>query len=329
MAEQRVVFLNTIGGLGDTLPMPLLIQRYKKFHPDSTTILYDSLFVHHYCEPFPGIDEIHRASEHILPDYVPGWVLQFDRSLPRTGGVALSEVRPTHVVSTHHAHGRKLSLGVPTIEMDFHTQLAKIVRDGFHCFDVRLRPEHAARVDNVIHELTRDGRMLIGLQTRGGSPYNALMLPRKQYVLDLTAIAASLVRKYSARILVCGDDRLQSEEHYVRGDWVALDALIPNFYYKLEIMKRTRLYLAASSGFSIMVNLMRSPEQIPAIQVYTNPATILGATFKMLYADYENEGGGTGVEILSTFRHPTLRGFLFDTPHTPEKVLAFVAQFLP
>jgi hypothetical protein len=328
MPEQRVVFLNAIGGLGDTLPMPLLIQRYKRFHPGSTTILYDSLFVHHYCEPFPGIDETYRASEHVLADYVPGWVLQFDRSLPRTGGVPLSDVCPTHVISTHHAHGRKLSLGVPCIEMDFVTQLAKIVRDSFRRFDVRLRLEHAARVDNVIRELTRDGRMLIGLQTRGGSPYNALVVPRKQYVRDLTTIAASLVRKYGARILVCGDDRLQSNEHYVRGDWVALDPLIPNFYYKLEIMKRTRLYLAASSGFSMMVNLMRSPEQVPAIQIYTNPETVRGATYKALYPDYENEGGRMDVEILSTFRHPALRGFLFDAPHTPDKVLAFAGQFL-
>jgi hypothetical protein len=34
------------------------------------------------------------------------------------------------------------------------------------------------------------------------------------------------------------------------------------------------------------------------------------------------------VEILSTFRHPALRGFLFDAPHTPDKVLAFAGQFL-
>jgi hypothetical protein len=327
LANERVVFLNSIGGLGDCLPMPLITRWYKKFYPEDTTILYDSLFIHHFYEPFPWVDEVYRAGEHVFANYMPNLVLNMDPSLPREGGIPLRETRFTRLVSTHHAHGRILAPEGLVIKMDFWSVLVEILRHGFRSFDMRLKPEHMTRVDSLMRELTGDARTLIGMQTRGACPYGALMLPRDEYVRDLTIIAGALVEKYGARVLICGDDRLLSEERYAGNDWIALDELTPNIYYKLEIMKRTRLYLAATSGFSLLVNLMRTPEQIPAIQIYTNPQTLLGATFKM-YPNYVKDGGCMDVALTVTFRYPDMTDFLFDAPHTPEKVLAFVERFL-
>jgi hypothetical protein len=73
---------------------------------------------------------------------------------------------------------------------------------------------------------------------------------------------------------------------------------------------------------------MRTPEQLPAIQIYTNPKILHGASHISDYPNYEQDGGGTDYVSIGTFRHPDLRAFLFDAPHTPEKVLDFVARFL-
>lgn len=43
---ERIVFINSIGGIGDTVPMPMAIQLYKKYFPQDIAVLYDSLFVH-------------------------------------------------------------------------------------------------------------------------------------------------------------------------------------------------------------------------------------------------------------------------------------------
>lgn len=330
-AQERVVFMNNIGGVGDTLPMPLLVQWYKKHNPEDTTILHDALFFGYYFEPFSGIDEVIRSSES-HPNYFVRSILHMDPNLPRSDGIPLRETRFTKVVNTNHANGRRMLPDDKVIRMDFYTTLYEIIQSGFHSFGAQLRAEHQANVDAIVRELTADGRMLIGMQTRGACPpqYNGLMLPRADYVRDLTTIASKLVERYGARILICGDDRLLSEDRYASRDWIALDTLVPNIYYKLEIMKRTHLFLAATSGFSLLVNLMRSPEQIPTIQIYTNPQSLLGTQIKKVRPNWEKDGGGrVDLQVLTaSFRHPDLKQFLFDDPHTPEKVLNFVARFL-
>jgi hypothetical protein len=328
VTRERVVFLNSIGGLGDALPIPLLARWYKKYYPQDTTILYDSLFIGHYFEPFSGVDEVIRANEHMHDYRLPQQILQADPLLPRNGGIALQDTEFTRLASTHHAHRRWFKPQEVLVKLDFITALTEIVRDDFRSFDITLRAEHRANVDRIVNELSADGRVLFGMQTRGACPYEGLMVPRAKYVRDLTVIAEELADRYGARVLICGDDELRSKRRYARGDWVALDRLVPNIYYKLDIMRRTRLYLGAGSGFSIVVNLMRSPEQVPAIPIYTNPETLLGKTYTYLYPTYVEDGGRTDCVDIFAFRHPDLRDFLFDSPHTPDKVLAMVARFL-
>jgi SAM-dependent methyltransferase len=326
--KERVVFINSIGGLGDSIPIPLAIQWYKSRHPDHTTIFYDSLYVHHFFEPFEWVDEVYVAGEHLHSDGLPAWLRTIEPAPPCVGGVPLERTRFTRLASTHHAHERKFAPDELVVKMDHVMVLTEIVRGGFRSFDLRLKPEHMERVDRIVRGLAADGRALFGIQTRGACPYDGLMVPRADYVRDLTAIADRLVGRYAARVLVCGDDRLLSEERYARGDWIDLDALVRNVYYKFEIMKRTRVFLGATSGFSDVVNLVRSPEQVPAIPIYASVQSMRGGALTSMYPNYERDGGGAYDGDIRTFRDPVLKRFVFDDPHTPEKVLAIVERFL-
>jgi len=326
---ERAVFINSIGGLGDSVLIPLLMQHYKKHFPADTTILFDSLFFHHYYEQPDYIDEIHHAGELIYANYAPQMILNMDPSLPKEGGILLRQTCFTRFVSTHHAHDRKFDPESMVIKMDFVAGLKGVLQEGFESFDVRLKAEHAAQVDQTMNRLNPDGRMLIGIQTRK-SPYEFMMAkPLEEYAAELTQIAEALTAGYSARILTCGDFKLPLDRRYASSDWIDLDAAVPNIYYKFEIMKRIGLYLAAPSGFSIIVNYMRGKPHLPAVLLYAHPNMFSRELFAKQYPGYFDKGGDFGNALIEwTFRRPDLADFIFDFPHTPEKALRYLERMV-
>jgi hypothetical protein len=326
---ERAVFINSMGGLGDSVLIPLLMQYYKKHYPADTTILFDSLFFHHYYEQPDYIDEIHRAGEQIFANYAPQMILNMDPTLPKDDGILLRQTSFTRFISTHHAHGRKFDPENLVVKMDFVAGLKGVLQEGFDSFDVRLKPAHAAQVDDIMSQLNPDGRMLIGIQTRK-SPYEFMMQkPLEEYAQELTYTAEALTQGCDARILTCGDFKLPWEPRYASGDWIDLDAAVPNIYYKFEIMKRCELYLAAPSGFSIIVNYMRGKPHIPAILLYAHPSMFSKEVFTKQHPEYFEKGGDFGNALIEwTFRRPDLAEFVFDFPHTPEKTIAYIERLI-
>lgn len=327
--RERVAFINSIGGLGDSFPMPIAMQLYKRYFPADTTILYDSMFLHHYYQQPNYIDDIVRAKELIHANYAPHAVRRMDSSLPRTGGVELSDTGATKVVSTHHAHQRRFSPEEIVIKMDWASVLTDHVLQGLAPLRLQLKPHHQLHVEGLMRLFRNDGRLLIGLQNRGSCPYDSLQLDRKQYKRELESLADALVVKHNARVLLLGDLKLDSPARYAAGDWVDLDGLVRNIYYKFEIVRQCDYVFAAPSGFSMIVNMMRGPEQSPSIFLYSNERVFSSDQLNVMYPNYVADGGGKDAALITmTYQHPDLAEFLFDMPHSPAKALDFLQRLM-
>lgn len=328
-ANERVAFINSIGGLGDSFQMPIAIQLYKKWYPQDTTILHDSMFFHHfYLKPL-YIDEIARAGEWIYPSYAPQMVLNMDSTLPREGGCKLAETRATKLVSTHHAHRRTFAPEEGLVKMDWMTVWVDHVLQGLAPWRVNLKPHLQMHIDGLLRILRSDGRPLIGVQNRAMNPYNTMQVGGEQMKRELELLSEALVTKHHARVLLCGDVKLESPTRYAAGDWVDLDELVKNIYFKFEIMRQCDYLFCPPSGFSLIVNVMRTPEQSPAIFLYGRESLFSSDQFLALYPNYVTDGGGgDGPLIVMTYQHPDLADFLFDMPHTPAKALAFLEHLM-
>lgn len=327
--SERIVFINSIGGLGDTFPMPMAIQLYKKYFPQDITLLYDSLFIHHYYGKLPYLDEIYRAAEHHYATYAIESILQMDPTLPREGGAKWAEMRYSKLVSTHHAHQRRFYPEESIIEMDWATMQADFVLQGLAPLHLRLRQPFQTHIEGWLRILKGAGRPLIAIQNRAKNPYQTLQIDGESYKKELETLAESLVVKHNARVLLLGDTKLDSPLRYLTGDWVDLDNLVRNIYFKFEILRQCDYVFGSPSGFSLIVNLMRGPEQSPAVFLYGNERLFLGAEFQALYPDYLAQGGGIDhVLAMTTYQHPALAEFMFDVPHTPGKALAFLERLM-
>ena len=326
---ERIVFINSIGGLGDTVPMPITIQLYKKHFPQDVALLYDSIFVHYFYEKLPYVDDAYWAAERFHDSYVIEYILKMDPTLPREGGVKLENTRYSKLVSTHHAHQRRFYPNESVVHMDWATVLTDFILQGLAPLRLRLRQPFQMHVEGWLRVLKSDGRPLIALQNRAENPYKTLQIDGAQYKKELEALAESLVVKHNARVLLLGDLKLESPSRYITGDWIDLDMLVRNVYFKFEILRQCDYIFGAPSGFSIIVNLMRSPEQSPVIFLYGNERLFLGTEFQELYPNYLAEGGGIDhVMVMSTYQHPALAEFVFDMPHTPEKALALLERLI-
>ncbi|MCX7046776.1 MAG: SEC-C metal-binding domain-containing protein [Candidatus Sumerlaeota bacterium] len=327
--NERVLFINSIGGLGDSFLMPAAMALYKKFHPQDTAILFDSLFFHRYYEQPPYVDEIYRASEHLYANYAPQMILNMDEALPRDGGMKLSEVNFTRFASTHHAHGRTFDPPEIVIKMDWCTLLGDAILQGLMPLRLQLKSRYAAQVDAIMKQLNPEGRMLAVIQNRGANAYKTLQVEGAQYKRELETLAEMIVARHGARILLCGDVKLESPERFAKGDWIDLDAAVKNIYFKFEILRRCDYLFAAPSGFSWIANLMRGPEQSPAMLLYGSKRMLYNEDFLEYYPKYVAEGGGLKNNLIAwSYQHPALWDFLFDMPHSPEKTLAFMERLI-
>jgi len=326
---ERIVFINSIGGLGDTFPMPMAIQLYKKFFPQDITVLYDSIFVHYYYEKLPYIDEVYWAAERLQLSSAIQMILQMDPVLPSEGGVQLTDTKYSKLVSTHHAHHRRFEPEELVVNMDWATVQTDFFLQGLAPLHMRLRQPFQSHIDGWLRILKGDGRLLIAIQNRAQNPYRTLQIDGEQYKRELETLAESLVVKHNARVLLLGDIKLESPSRYKTGDWIDLDTLVRNIYFKFEILRQCDYMFGSPSGFSFNVNLMRSPEQSPAIFLYANERIFLGEELQEIYAGYVTQGGGlNSVLVMTTYQHPALAEFILDTPHTPGKALAFLERLM-
>lgn len=326
-AAFRAVFLNSIGGIGDTVSVPVFIEDYKRRYPDHTTVLYDSIHLGHYCERPPYVDEIVTAATHICAHHMPAAILEADADLPGIAGMAFDRLAVTRLVATHQCHDRVFRPEEAVEEMEFDTHLARILDAGFRSLDLRLKPAHSARVDALLGQANRDGRPLVGIAVRSDSPAGTLALPRPVYLREIGRLAQRLVREKGARVLFTGDDRPRDAEAtrmFASGDWVDLDERTPVLYYRLEAMRRCALFLGSWSGFWEVVNLMRPAEAAPALQIF-NHRRVYEGRFRSPYRDYYKIGGRHDLALVqATFRNPDLRALVFDPAPSADGVMAFL-----
>ena len=307
----------------------MAIRLYKKYFPQDIALLYDSMFIHHYYEKLPYVDEMYRAGEHHYATYAIDLILQMDPNLPREGGVNLADTNYSKLVSTHHAHHRRFNPRELVIDMDWASVLTDSILQGLAPMQMRLRPPFQAQVDEWIGCLKSDGRPLIAIQNRANNPYQTMQKDGDQYRKELETLAECLVERHNARVLLVGDAKLESASRYQSGDWLDVDSLVSNIYFKFEIFRQCDYVFGAHSGFSQIVNLMRGPEQSPMIILYANERSFRGIELQEIYPEYLAQGGGIDFAlVMSTYQHPALAEFIFDMPHTPEKALAFLDRLM-
>lgn len=327
-----VLFFNSIGGLGDTIPILLAMELYKKYVPHSSTVLYDSMFQGHYFDLSGYADYFVQASEHFYEVYAPKMIRQMDPSLPTGAGVPLAGLKDVGIsrfVSTHHAHQRRLPASAGVVHMDINTYIVDSVLHGCMPFQPSFRPQFSAEFESFFASLNPDNRLLVGIQNRGRNPYGTHQISGTEYIEALEKLADLLVEKFNARILHCGDLPLDSSKHHDSGNWINLDAIQPNVYFKLEALRRTDYFFGASSGFSMIANMMRRPDQSPGILLFGSLDLVEGITMAEMYPTYVKDGGGIDLtKVVWTYQHPALADFLLDFPHTPEKALAFMEQLM-
>lgn len=326
------LFFNSIGGLGDSVPILLAMELYKKYVPQSSTVLYDSMFQGHYFDLVGYADRCFQAAEHVYEGYAPKMIRNMDPGLPFDSGLsiaALKDVGINRFVSTHHAHQRRIPASTGVVEMDLSTFLVDSVLHGCMPFLQRFKPQFSGEFESFFSSLNPDNRLLVGIQNRGLNPYGTHQISGPEYIASLEKLADLLVEKFDATVLHCGDLPLNSPRHHASGRWVNLDAIQPNVYFKLEALRRTDYFFGASSGFSMIVNMMRSPSQSPGILLFGSMDLIEGTTIAEMYPSYVQDGGGIDItKIIWSYQHPSLSDFLFDFPHTPEKAIAFVEQLM-
>jgi hypothetical protein len=330
--RETTLFINSIGGFGDSVPVLLAMKLYRKYRPQDRLILYDSIFLNHYYDLSNFADVVVQASEHILPDYVPGWVASMDPDLPLSRGSPLAQLRAygiTKIVSTHHAHGRPLSADTAMLKMDIADYFVDSVLRGCLPFGLVPRESHMARIQGWIDRLRADGRLLIGLQNRANDPYGNLHVSGARYEAEIAELARILVERFNARVVLFGDAMLEDATYYHKGDWVSLNQLENNVYVKLEVMSRCDYMFGAPSGFSMIANFMRTTRQSGGIFLYSSTRILEDSHLSSTYPSYFQDGGGCNVaKVVYTYQDPLLLDFIFDIPHSPAKALRFLERVM-
>lgn len=327
--NRRVLFLNSIGGLGDGLLILLAMQLYKHYFPQDTIILYDSLFLHHYYEIPEYVDEVYQATEHLHAEGARQMILDMDPSLPRHSGVALKDLVFTHIVSTHHAHQVLLGPASIVIKMDLQSMYKQAILHGSLPLSLKFKARFEQELEAMWSEITRDGRMIVGIHNRAIDPHKNLAVDEAFYRRELEAFAKTLVKEHGARLLLCGDSRLKPADCTLNQDYIDLDRAVPNVYYKLELLRRCAYFFAAPSGFSRNVISMRQPHQSPGVMCFASVRRYLIESLSRMYPGYSENGGGLDANlVLCTCQHPALLEFLLREPHSHRTILEFFEKLL-
>ncbi len=291
-------------------------------------MLFDSMFLHHYFEPMPWIDEVYRAAAPLMSNYAVEMVQQMDLTLPQAGGFSLQQIQFNRIVNFFRTHGREINPPEIVANIDFYRALNEVLLDGFDRYELCLRAEHQAKVDQIMQVLRKDGRPLIGIQNRAHDWYGQLQITGDAYIEAISEIAHQLVERYGARILMCGDVKIPSDFRYKRGDWFDLDG-VANIYYKIDILRQVDLMIGALSGFSLLVNFVRGQAQRPVIFPFCRMESLRGEMVRRAYPDYEAQGGFCSMAYNAVvFRDAKLLDLVSNEHQSAHDVLEVAAHYM-
>jgi hypothetical protein len=117
-------------------------------------------------------------------------------------------------------------------------------------------------------------------------------------------------------------------DRHRKGDWIELNAVEGNTYVKLDVLSRCDYLLGAASGFSLISNLMRTPDQAPGLLMHSTFDLLESREFQKAYPNYVQAGGGVNsAKVPWAYQHPIQGDFLLNMPHTNEQI-AKAIEFL-
>ncbi|MFW6303068.1 MAG: hypothetical protein ACOC2L_00480 [Candidatus Sumerlaeota bacterium] len=325
----RVVFLNSCGDLGDAIPILALIEHYKEIFPSHQTLLYDSVGIDHYYNRPQYVSEIHAASEHLYPGPLVEAVRQADPEFARNDqGQPLGTLQANRLVTTHSIYNRNYGPPEMLYPMDFDTVLADILESDFQTLGLEMKKEHADRVEELCGPFSGDDRPLIGLSTWIDGPMQAVLSIQPHHFPNWLRITANaLCENFNARILYTGPWTPGAAwKRFAEGEYVDIDSLTEIPYYRLEIMRRCRFFLGTWSGFWDAVNLLRQPDQPPALQVLTSEM-VYNAKIRPPCRNYYIIGGRRDLpRVMAAFRHEALHKWIGSPEQSPEAVCRILGE---
>ncbi len=336
-SQTTVLFVNSIGAFGDSVPMPRIIEHYKKQNPQHKTVLYDTLYFNHFYEKPDSIDEIVCGDQVLFNRrrfYCTDQITYNAKKLYPKKFTPLRNVSFSHVFSTHHEHAYGLNYPERTILADYHSICAEILLDkSQRPYSPVMKPEYLVTVLRFLEEFKAKKRPIISIQNRHFDPYKLLQLNGDDYKNAIIDLAQKLVTRCNAIVLFCGD-QLHIEDHpfFQNGDWMDINSNKEfNFYQKLEILKRTDIFMGTPSGFTTIVDFMRDTKDFPTMVIYANKNAVEGSFLQILSDKVGFKHKMTSTQLIyinGTRADPQLAELMNDYAQTPEVILTHVERLL-
>jgi hypothetical protein len=314
--SKRILFVNSVGGFGDTLLVPLVIKYYKYFFPNDECILYDSMGLYKYYKNVPYVDKHIRAAQPfgaLKSDYAVKIIGECVRDDP-TNAVEISEKEFDFFVNTHHLHGHTAKTDSEILYIDYAFALEQVIaQKGFLGLKMTLKDQHDEIIQKILNRLKEEGRILIGIQNRAHDPYHNHAVRGFDYIKSIQKLSELFIESKRATILQIGDAPIPDDWRYVTGEYRNLNFLL-DFYYKLEIFKRLDIVVGSVSGFTFTANLLRDSRLVPLVVAFPLLEALNRPPFP-IYMESKNSayiqgGGGVSYPFLNlTFRDALLPEF--------------------
>lgn len=316
--SKKTVFINSIGGFGDSQCIPYIIEVFKREHPDHYIILYDSMRFFNYYEKPNFIDEIIPANLNIFPihqNYAP-YCIENEIQENNIHKKTLLDIDYDYIVNTHHNHGRILNsrlsdnlnvnnnqdsslvyLSDTTLDVDMDQYYDKILSNPYEWFRPQLKETHIQAINDHSRKFNPQGKLTIAISVRSKSPYGNHYLKGPEFVEFIDQLAIFLTNKYDAVIYTFGDDRLPTNNYYKNEMWFDLNEKLQNAYYIQEFVAKSDIFLMGVSGFSFIAKFLRSPDMLPTIPLLPYVQSFEKKQYNWAYQ-------------MLTFGHPSLEMFL-------------------
>lgn len=329
--SKRILFINSVGGFGDTLPIPLIIKYYKFFFPADECVLYDSMGLYKYYKKIPFVDKHLRAAKPFggLKSAYPVQIIQHCLQDDSTNAIEITDNEFDFVVSTHHLHGYTPKTESEILNIDLAFALEQVIsQKGFLGLKMTLKDQHEERIQNILNHLKEEGRILIGIQNRAHDPYLNHAVRGFEYIKSLQRLSELFIEHKDATILHLGDEPIPDDWRYVSGQYRNLNFL-SDFYYKLEIFKRLDIVFGAVSGFTFMANFLRDERLVPLVAAFPNFEALRKIPFETkneaMRTAYIRGGGGVSLGLLNlTFRDELLLDFYKKRELSPIALFEFM-----